>query len=243
MSGFFRYSDSDILEINEMLDWRAGTLLPDGRLLGKLEVKAGKRTTPGLIPDKRIVKLNEELDLSNKSILEIGCFEGIHTLGLRMFSDSVTAVDVRPVNVVKTLARLAYHGSNASVYQMDVENSPKNFKNYDVIFHCGVLYHLSDPAEHILSLKGKCTHLFLDTHVTRKDMSIENREVAGLQYSGAFQKEGGWSDPFSGKDTSAFWLTFKSLEEILRFAGFNKINVWETRDERNEPRVALVASV
>lgn len=65
----------------------------------------------------------------------------------------------------------------------------------------------------------------LDTHVTRREMKIENRPINSLQYLGAYQKEGGWNDPFSGKDSNAFWLTFNSLESVFKLAGFDKIGL------------------
>src|SRR5678816_860019 len=128
-----------VSEVNGMLDWHAGTVL-DGRILGRLGVRAGKRTEPGAVPDRRIVNLHELINLTGKSVLEVGCFEGIHTLGLRLYCQDVTAVDIRPSNVVKTLTRLSMHGSNAKVFVADVEALPDQFGTFDLIFHCGVLY-------------------------------------------------------------------------------------------------------
>lgn len=233
---------SELDEINKMLSWYAGTALPDGRLLGKLEVRPEKRANVQPIPDKRIVMLNEKLDLRNKSILEVGCFEGIHTVGLRMFSDNVTAIDIRPVNVVKTLTRLAYHGTYAKVFQMDVERLNNQFGVFDVLFHCGVLYHLIDPAEHIQEISGMCQFLFLDTHVEDAERATQVRTINGQDYWGAYHDEGGWVDPFSGKDKKAFWLKQESLIALLTKAGFNNIEVLQKRDERNGPRISLLAS-
>jgi hypothetical protein len=72
---------------------------------------------------------------------------------------------------------------------------------------------------------------------------IVGREVKGFRYFGSYRDEGGWHDPFSGKDARAFWLTYTSFEKLLGHTGFNKIHLWEKRDERNGPRVALVASI
>src|SRR6187402_2570904 len=127
-----------ISEVNSMLDWHAGTIL-NGEILGRLGVKAGKRTEPGDVPDRRIVNLHEAINLTGKSILEVGCFEGIHTLGLRLYCKDVTAVDIRPSNVVKTLTRLSMHGSDAKVFVADVETLSEEFGSFDLVFHCGVL--------------------------------------------------------------------------------------------------------
>lgn len=234
-------SDLDLEEVNRLLDWHAGTLL-DGRLLGRLGRKPGKRMEPAPVPDPRIVKLHRLVDLRGKSVLEVGCFEGIHTVGLRMFSEDVTAVDIRPVNVMKAMARLSYHGTWAKVFQADVEKLGPGFGAFDVIFHCGVLYHLMAPVEHLLTIGPMSRYLLLDTHVARDERRIESAQIAGTIYRGAYHDEGGWADPFSGKDRRGYWLTRESLEEALRRAGFSGLNVLEEREERNGPRVCLLAS-
>ncbi|MBI5882779.1 MAG: methyltransferase domain-containing protein [Elusimicrobia bacterium] len=233
-------SDRDLEEINALLPWHAGTLLR-GRLLGRLGVLKGKRMFPDPVPDRRILWLDERLGLKEKSVLEVGCFEGIHTVGLRLFSRDVTAIDIRPVNVVKTLARLSYHGTSARVFQADVESLDSGFGRFDVIFHCGVFYHLAQPVEHLFSLAGMCSHLFLDTHVAAEDRSHETLESRGVRYRGMSQKEGGWADPFSGKSARSFWLRESDLLEALGRAGFARVEFLERRRERHGPRVALLA--
>jgi len=230
-----------VSEVNGMLDWHAGTVL-DGRILGRLGVKAGKRTEPGAVPDRRIVNLHEIVNLTGKSVLEVGCFEGIHTLGLRLYCQDVTAVDIRPSNVVKTLTRLCMHGSNAKVFVADVEALPDQFGTFDLIFHCGVLYHLMAPLEHVFALSRLCKHLFLDTHVARNEPEMIEKQLGGVTYRGAYHDEAGWHDPFSGKDPKAFWLDKESLLDVLRRAGFSSVKELENREERNGPRLALLAS-
>lgn len=233
-------SDRDLGEINALLPWHAATML-GARLLGRLGVSRGKRTRPDSVPDRRIVWLNERLDLREKSVLEVGCFEGIHTLGLRLFSRDITAIDVRPANVVKTLARLSYHGADAKVFQADVERLGSHFGHFDLMFHCGVLYHLTRPVEHLFAAAGMCSFLFLDTHVAPEEDGREELEFRGVGYQGRYQGEGGWSDPFSGKAPRSFWLTEKSLLAALEAAGFSRVEFLERRAERNGPRVALLA--
>ena len=234
-------SDATIAEVNNMLDWHAGTLLND-RILGRLGTTPGKRTSPGEVPDYRIKKLHELINLTGKSILEVGCFEGIHTLGLRLYSDDVTAIDIRPLNVVKTVTRLSMHGTHAKVFVANVEELSVDFGRFDVIFHCGVLYHLASPIEHIFALGPMCTNLFLDTHVARDEAEIIERQAGNFSYRGAYRAESSWLDPFSGKDAQSFWITRESLIAALTRAGFSSIDMIEHREERNGPRVAILAS-
>lgn len=235
-------TDEDLDEVNNMLDWHAGTLLPDGRLLGRLERTPGKRTRPDTVPDERIILLNRRVPLRGRSVLEIGCFEGIHTLGLCQFSDDVTAVDVRPSNVIKTMARLSWHGTHAKVFLADAEEIDETFGDFDVVFHIGVLYHLMHPVAHLEALAKMTGHLFLDTHVAALDGDILEVETDGLVVRGSYRREGGWSDPFSGKDERSLHLTLDSLEAVLDQAGFIYRNLIEQRDERHGPRVLIHAS-
>jgi len=234
-------SETTISEVNDMLDWHAGTLL-NGQVLGRLGTTPGKRTSPGKVPDYRIEKLHELIHLTGKSILEVGCFEGIHTVGLRLYSEDVTAIDIRPLNVVKTLARLSLHGTHAKVFVADVERLSVQFGRFDLIFHCGVLYHLMHPVEHIFALGPMCTSLFLDTHIARDEKEIIERTSGSFSFRGAYHGEKSWLDPFSGKDAQSFWITEDSLTEALLAAGFSSIRRIEHREERNGPRVAVLAS-
>jgi len=233
--------DRDLDEINSRLPWQAGAPLPDGRILGRLGARPGKRDRAGHIPDRRITRLNEAVPLNDLRVLEVGCFEGIHTVGLCQFSKSVTAVDVRPWNVVKTLTRLACHGASAKVFVHDVERLHDELGHFDVVFHCGVLYHLLNPVEHLLALGRICRRVFLDTHIARDEVELISHQVHGSSYQGAYHVEGGWSDAFSGRHSKSLWLTLDSLKAALTRSGFHRLDLWEMREERNGPRIALLA--
>jgi SAM-dependent methyltransferase len=231
--------DRALQEFNDMLPWFAGMALPDGRVLGKVGTRENKRDVLETVPDKRIVRLNAEVGLAGKSVLELGCFEGLHTLGLRMFSSDVTAVDIRAVNVLKTLARLSAFGTSANVFQFDVETIDANFPDYDVIFHCGVLYHLEDPVAHLLRLLPHCRAMYLDTHVAPPGAN-DTLVSTGETYQGHRFVEGGWADPFSGRAPEAFWLLQSDIITLFERHGF-ATTVWSERAERNGPRIGLLA--
>ncbi|GAB6195294.1 class I SAM-dependent methyltransferase [Lysobacter xanthus] len=225
-------------DVNDALPWFAATALPDGRIVGRVATRENKRDTLQPVPDKRIIRLHNELDLSDKRVLEVGCFEGIHTLGLLEFCSDVTAVDVRPINVIKTLARLSVHGRSARVFTLDIEQHGVG-AHYDVIFHCGVLYHLEDPVTHLRSALAACDAIYLDTHIAAAGRDVDVAVLDGREYLGYRHTEGGWSDPFSGRAGSAFWLRREDIDALFHEAGFSS-ETWSERDERNGPRIGLL---
>lgn len=234
-----RISDQSLQELNAALPWHAGTLLADGRLVGRLDARPHKREEVQPIPDKRIRRLDEALSLAGKSVLEVGCFEGIHTLGLRQFGADVTAVDIRPMNVLKTLARLSAHGESARVFVLDVEEATA-LGHFDVVFHCGVLYHLEDPVTHLRNLLPACDAIYLDTHVAGAGREGDTLVVADETFHGYRHQEGGWNDPFSGRGANAFWLSPQDLQALLEAQGF-ACETWSERAERNGARIGLMA--
>ena len=102
-----RLPDDELARLNELLPWRCFTVDSQGRAFGGRRL-AGKAGHAQPIPDRRIVLFDERFDLSDKHVLEVGCFEGVHTIALSRRAQAVTAVDARVENVVKTVVRCAF---------------------------------------------------------------------------------------------------------------------------------------
>ena len=104
-SGLIEFlGDDDLGRLNEMLPWNCFTVDSNGRRFGNA-AWMGKRDKPQLVPDPRILEMNRVFDLANQSVLEVGCFEGIHTVALAQLAAKVYAIDSRIENVVKTIVR------------------------------------------------------------------------------------------------------------------------------------------
>jgi len=236
-------SDEDLSRLNELLDWQCFTADGQGRRFGSAAWQ-GKRTEPQVIPDPRIVMLNNHFDLSDKHVLEIGCFEGIHTIGLAQLSRQVTAIDARIENIVKTIVRCAFFGFAPRVFKCDVEWEPLPIKwlSSDILHHVGVLYHLKDPVRHLLRI-GQYVRLglMLDTHYCRDEQADQTYEVEQRSYRYREYTEHGLKDPFSGMHEHAKWLRQDDIVALLRQTGFEQVEVIETREERNGPRLLLIA--
>jgi tRNA (mo5U34)-methyltransferase len=205
----------------------------------------GKRDQPQAVPDPRIVSLHRRFDLESASVLEIGCFEGVHTAGLCHFSGEVTAIDGRVENVVKTIVRTAMYGFRPTVFLCDVEEASQasRLPEADVVHHVGVLYHLLDPAAHLVAIARLTRRvLMLDTHYAVQDDATSSYTSGGRTYRCRVYKEFGHADVFSGLSAHSRWLLLDDLVAILQRAGLANTEIVERRDERNGARVLLYAS-
>jgi hypothetical protein len=237
-------SDSQLEELNHILDYNCFTVDGHGRRFG-LPAGAKKRRSPQEIPDRRIVLLAEAVKLANKKVLEVGCFEGVHTIALCQRAASVTALDSRVENVVKTIVRTAFYDQRPRVVVYDLEKlvSPvPQWMRADVGFHVGVLYHLTDPVRH-LKLLSECLSeaLLLDTHVARDEQLNAQYESEGRAWKYYRLKEEGYRAVFAGMADHAKWLSEEDLHDVLRSNGFTQITSIEQRNEKNGKRVLLLA--
>ena len=236
-------TDEDVRQLNSLLPWKCFTVDTKGRRFGD-RAWPGKRESPQLIPDPRILRMNEAFGLRDKHVLEIGCFEGIHTIALCALAERVTAIDSRIENVVKTIVRAALFGVHPTVFKCDIEDAGdwSLVPPVDVVHHVGVLYHLSDPASHLLRLGSITRHgMMLDTHFALPEQATERYTINGRDFSYKRYGEGGRSDAFSGMYDHAKWLTLDAIRALLTEGGLARIEVLEERNERNGPRVLLFA--
>ena len=235
-------SDSDLIELNDILNWNCFTVDRHGRRFGNAAWQ-GKRNKPEVIPDRRILLLNDRFDLATKHVLEFGCFEGSHTIGLCQYAKKVTAIDARIENVVKTIVRCAFFGYCPIVFKWDVEEKPLDLDllETDVAYHIGVLYHLKDPVRHLLDL-GRFIQrgLLMDTHYALEEEVRESYEVNGRVYRYKRYREPDSSEVFAGIYDHSKWLMLHDITDSLSQAGFTKVEVIERRNERNGPRVLLI---
>jgi 2-polyprenyl-3-methyl-5-hydroxy-6-metoxy-1,4-benzoquinol methylase len=237
------FTNIELDYVNTILDWQCFTSDINGRRVGGIAWK-GKRTYLQDPLEKRILLMDKKYHLKNKSILELGCFEGVHTLGLMNFSLDVTAVDARVDHVFKTIVRCSLYNKFPKVFRLNLElySDYKILTEYDLVHHVGVLYHLSDPVSHLNFIGQKIKYgMMLDTHIADSMEALESYEVNGVNYEYQKYTEYGENDNFSGMMPFSKWLSLDSLELALKNSGFNTIEIVENRLERNGTRVLIFA--
>ncbi len=234
-------TDQQLHDFQGAVQWKTGMLLPDGRVLGV----PGKRGGITQRIDFRVAEVARRMDPATKTILEVGCCEGIHTVQLAQICRRVVALEVRPKNIVATLTRLFVHGvENAKVVLADVRDLDSSFGSFDVVFHVGVLYHLMQPVEHVHRLSRLADTLLLDTHYCRDDTKFRrsDEQFDGKDYRAfLYTGEGGWADMFSGVENTSRWLHQQALLDAVRDAGYDALEIISDRIERNGPRMTLLA--
>ena len=236
-------SDHDLRRLNELLDWNCYLLDGRGRRFGNI-ARPGKRMAPEQIPDRRIRLLDERFGLEEREVLELGCFEGIHTAGLCALGARVTAVDARVDHVVKTIVRCSFLGHFPAVFTCNLENPAdcQRLPRAELLHHVGVLYHLADPVTHLRNLHRWATvGVMLDTHYAEKGEATGTYEVGGKAYPCSVYREAGAREAFSGMRAYSRWLTLDTIFGLLTDSGFPDVEVVERRAERNGPRALLFA--
>lgn len=244
-SGFVEFlSDEDLERLNDMLPWKCFTADSVGRRFGSSAWK-GKRDTPQQIPDQRIAEMNRLFDLKNRSVLEVGCFEGIHTIGIAQYGAKVYAIDSRVENVVKTIVRTSMFGYTPQVFvsNLEEESDVARLPAVDFVHHVGVLYHLKDPVSHLLKLANVAKDgLLLDTHYATSEMANSCYAVNGREYRYFSYREKGRNEVFSGMYDHAKWLLLDDIKEIFVNIGYTDFRILMNSQQRNGPRfTAFVA--
>jgi hypothetical protein len=233
-----KLTERELLDFQTSYPWFTGTRLPDGRILGKHD-----RIKESTDPIFKIVK--ENLDLSSdKTMIEFGCAEGTLSVYLAPLVKKLTTVEVRPRNISALLTRLFVHDiHNVEAQLKDVSIIDDSWGKYDILFHAGVLYHLSNPVTHIYSLQGMAAQLLLDTHYASDKLNFPKIIIThnSKNYEAFSFKEQGWSDPYSGIDPTSCWLKKEMIIQLLTEIGYKQIEVKRDYEVFGMPRFTVVA--
>lgn len=208
--------------------------------------------------DPRIKYVAFFLDLRGLRTLELGPFEGYWTVILeKMGVAENVAIEVRPENLAKCRRVKDLYGlDRTSFVHQNIEDlyngreSPAYDGPFDLVFCCGLLYHLPEPSKALKWARTQAPRLFLGTHYVepaeRGRYLPENFRPAesrdgGRTYRGMDYREGGLGDPISGASPSSFWPYEADLVAMLRDAGYNRVDVLGKDLLNRMPHITLIA--
>jgi tRNA (mo5U34)-methyltransferase len=237
-------SDHELLLFNSSHSWSCFTFDGLGRVVGAPASEV-KRNTPQDLPDLRISAFNSLFNLEGKRVLEVGCFEGVHTMGLMSYGANVTAVDARRKNVEKTRRRCSLYGYSPDVREVNVELEKEMLElgEFDFVCHIGVLYHLLDPVKHLTIILSQVrTALLLDTHYAKPEDVDHEYQSSSDQFAYQLKPEFGLDDAFSGVYGHSKWLTLEDIKRLFYRNGFRKFALLRDADERFGKRLTAFVS-
>ena len=178
-----------------------------------------------LFDDARIGMAASTLGVNGRfdgyKVLELGPLEGAHSYQLeRLGAREVRAVESNTEAFLKCLLVKEMLRLNTRYYCGDVTSYLRECnEEFDLIFCCGILYHMEDPVELI---KQVCLHTnrsFVWTHY----YDPSNDPVGDVRVPRGFAK--------NGFTTTYFACDYPSMADKLFLGGNRPRNSWMARDE------------
>lgn len=166
------------------------------RFLGKSETEKGSNVSSFFSASyqqhniARLAHLESlKLPIDRKSVFEFGAGVGDHSFYFLIKNCRVTASDSRQELLEIIQKRLGIETTKVDI-EKDIEKI-RSLPFYDILYCYGVLYHVSNPEEFILALKGKCNLLLLETcvshdfreqgpHLIEEDVNNPTQASSGL---------------------------------------------------------------
>jgi tRNA (mo5U34)-methyltransferase len=197
--------------------------------------------------DKRVLGIFEYFNSKNiftkeMKVLEIGTLDGYHTCMLAKRFKHITCTDVRPQGLHRALFRCLFKNIdnvNFKLLDADTMHNEIEQNEYDLIFHSGVFYHLSNPVEHLENISQLAEFILLETHIANYD----KYEAVNLNgYDGTLYPEGNWIDLRAAKDNNkSFWLNRVSLKQLIQDCNLRIVHtIYEHQPNEHGERVCYL---
>lgn len=149
-------------------------------------------------------------DLSNKKVLDLGCFAGNYlSLHLAEKSKQYIGIDLSDVAISKLNERLAPF-PNANALAIDFLSNEFEDNNFDLIYAYGVLHHFPNTAILIDKLNEK---LNIGGHIISYDPMETSLPIKFIRtLYRPFQSDAAWEWPFTKKTFYQYQNAFNILE-------------------------------
>lgn len=166
-----------------------------------------------------------DVDFSNKTVLELGPFEGNNSVMLMGFKPKkVIGLEGRPLNFAKVSVIKALYGwENYSLILGDMHVFPQLVKEkIDIIFCSGVFYHSPQPWWLLKTCMEHCDTIVLCGHISSEHSTHQRRFQEVSLESGRYRFEiyPECGDDFSGLTNHSLWFKEDDLIHFLDYYGF-----------------------
>ncbi|GAA4816738.1 tRNA U34 carboxymethyltransferase [Marinicella pacifica] len=134
-----------LTSLETLIPWRKGPFS-----LFDVEIDAEWRS------DMKWQRLLDSLpDLTYKTVLDVGCGNGYYLLKMAAYQPQVLlGIEPGILQHVQFWAVQKYAQTMATMLPLKIQQMPKSFPYFDVVFSMGVLYHRKSPIEHLEHLKS-----------------------------------------------------------------------------------------
>lgn len=186
-------------------------------------------------------------------ILELGPLEAAHTFQLEALgARSVTAVEANADAFLKSLIVKNIAGLNRSTFLLGdaSRHLASSGPRYDLIFCCGILYHMLDPFELIRLCAARSDRLFIWTHYYRDQPRLKHLKPCEVEHGGERLQLHEWTYTkrniaafIGGNRPTARWMALPVLLDVLARHGLSDVTVIRDEpDANNGPCVTLAAA-
>lgn len=199
-----------------------------------------------LIPEARIDKLIQSIDIKNFRILELGCLEGLHSLILHMLgAQEIIAIEGRKENFLKCLiVKNAFNLNRCKFLFGDInEILPFLSGGFDLCLALGIIYHLENPLSVIFRISQLADALYVWTHYSTLHYppgDLVEVEYRNKTYKGKYVGENR-GHYLSGLHSKSFWIFEDDILKAVLNAGFKDIKFIEKEEHENGPAMTFLA--
>jgi SAM-dependent methyltransferase len=218
-----------------------------------------KPEQPWQMQDVPLLKFSKEFlglvfpqGFAGKRLVDLGCLEGGYAVEFARAGFEALGIEVRASNFENCRrVKAGTNLPNLSFACDDVLNLA-NYGSFDVVFCCGVLYHLDQPRKFVELIAQVCRRVaIIDTHIAKTERNPEFRLSEITENEGwkgrwfaelddSKRHDDKWS---SWGNRKSFWLMQRDLMQGLLAIGFTMVlecPTFEPYLERTH-RVTLVA--
>ncbi|MEM1075852.1 MAG: class I SAM-dependent methyltransferase [Pseudomonadota bacterium] len=197
--------------------------------------------------DSRITWLCEQLDLSGKTVLELGPLEAGHTYMLERAGADVLAIEANKGSFLRCLIAKNHLDLKSRFMLGNFETMDIPAQTYDLIVASGVLYHMTDPVALLTKLSKASDSLFIWTHYFDPDFSIwnpglkpdidagkwhyknpetvETNEMTVRMVRQDYKQALEWSGFCGGTEDYSKWIYKEDLLNLLTALGYTSVDV------------------
>src|SRR5260370_3649312 len=195
-----------------------------------------KPEQPWQMEDLPLVKFTKQFlrmlfpeGVAGKLVVDLGCLEGGYTVELARAGFAALGIEDRECNFENCLrVKAGTHLPDLTFVCDDVKNLGM-YGVFDVLFCCGLLYHLNEPRKFVELMAQACRRaIIIDTHVadTRRNGKFSlSRVTQNEGWAGRWFREGDDKRRYDAKWSSwsnqnSFWPMKRDLVAGLRQARF-----------------------